>query len=59
MNMWAIVGVGSLFWSFTELLSGKAWLHREVSRDSEPTAYWSTVLFWLLLGISCLVPVLW
>ena len=56
MNVWTVVGVGSLLWSLIELLAGRAWLHREIERGSEPTYYWVVMLLWVMLGVSCLIP---
>ncbi len=59
MNVWLFVGIGSLLWSFIELITGRAWIHREIRRDQEPAYYWVVVLFWAMLGVSCLMPQLW
>ena len=59
MNIWTFVGIGSLLWSLIEMITGRAWIHREVKREEQPTTYWVVVLFWLMLGVSCLVPISW
>jgi len=47
------LGFFLLLWVVYDLFSGKVWLHREFKRSSEPFAYWSTMLVWLAVAISC------
>ena len=47
------LGILLLCWVAWDLFTGKAWLHREFSRQYEPAAYWGTTILWLLVAISC------
>ena len=53
MSWTAILGIVLLLWVTYDLFSGKSWLHREFHRSEEPFAYWSTLLLWLLVALSC------
>ena len=53
MSITSIIGIILLLWVAWDLFSGKAWLHREFIRANEPGAYWSTMLLWLLVALSC------
>ena len=59
MSIWFYIGIAALVWSLYELVTGRAWLHREFRRSTEPLFYWPLVAFWLLLGVSCLIPAMW
>lgn len=47
------LGIALLVWVAWDLFSGSAWLHREYQRSSEPFAYWSLMLVWLSVAVSC------
>lgn len=53
MMLTTIIGVVLLLWVAWDLFSGKVWLHREIDRSEEPLAYWSTLLVWLAVAVSC------
>jgi hypothetical protein len=53
MSLTYILGVILLLWVTYDLFRGGVWLHREFHRAQEPLAYWSTLLLWLLVALSC------
>lgn len=53
MSITYIIGILLLLWVVFDLLKGKVWLHREFNRRDEPLAYWSTILLWLVVAVSC------
>jgi hypothetical protein len=53
MPMTYILGVILLLWVTYDLFRGGVWLHRKFFRAQEPLAYWSTLLLWLLVALSC------
>ncbi len=53
MSMTYVLGVILLLWVTYDLFRGGVWLHREFFRAQEPLAYWSTLLLWLLVALSC------
>ena len=58
-NICAFIGVGSIVWSLIEMIIVHARLHCEIEQDSGPTWYWGVILFWLMLGVTCLIPLSW
>lgn len=48
-----ILGIALLIWVAYDLYGGSVWLHREFFRSEEPIAYWSLILLWLAVAISC------
>lgn len=53
MSIAFIIGILLLLWVLWDLFSGSVWLHREFKRAEEPFAYWSTLLLWLAVAVSC------
>ncbi len=53
MGWTALLGSVLLLWALFDLFSGQVWLHREFRRNEEPWAYWSTLLLWFAVAISC------
>ncbi|WP_261842962.1 hypothetical protein [Aliamphritea ceti] len=53
MTITAIIGTLLLLWVVWDLFNGSVWLHREFHRAQEPLAYWTTLLLWLAVAISC------
>lgn len=53
MPLSTIFAICLLIWVAYDLFCGRVWLHRVYHRGTEPFAYWSTLLLWLLVAISC------
>lgn len=53
MSWGAILGTALLLWVAYDLFSGSNGLHREFNRREEPLAYWSTLMLWFLVALSC------
>lgn len=53
MSFAFILGIILLIWVIYDLFSGQVWLHRVFYRSQEPFAYWSTLLLWLIVALSC------
>lgn len=49
----AILGIVLLIWLAWDLFSGSVWLHREIYREEEPFSYWSVMIIWLVVAVSC------
>ncbi len=53
MNYAYILGCLLLLWVAHDLFVGSVWLHRQYFRASEPWGYWSILLLWLAVAVSC------
>ena len=53
MSFGYILGILLLLWVAYDLYNGSTWLHRQFHRSEQPFAYWSVMLLWLLVAISC------
>ena len=54
MSFSILLGVMLLLWVAWDLYSGTVWAHREISRRSEPLAYWSMTAVWTAVAVSCI-----
>jgi len=52
MRIGGYIGIALLVWVAFDILAGKTWLHREVSRKHEPGFYWALIVIWLVLALS-------
>ena len=50
---WRIVGVGLLLWAAWDIHFGYTFLYDIIYKEQEPILYWSTVIVWMVLGLSC------
>ncbi|WP_420592156.1 hypothetical protein [Bacterioplanoides sp.] len=50
---WKIVGVFLLAWAGIDLYNGYTMIYETVTREGNPTMYWSAITCWIALGISC------
>lgn len=51
--IWYIIGIALLCWVGYDILAGYTYLHRVILRDEEPVFFWSMMLVWVALAISC------
>jgi hypothetical protein len=57
MSYW--LGAGLILWLLYDLVTGSAYLHREFRSESEPMAYWLTMLLWSFVAASCFIYPHW
>jgi hypothetical protein len=57
MSYW--LGVGLILWLLYDLVTGSAYLHREINSDTESSAYWLTMLLWAAVAASCFIYPHW
>lgn len=55
MIFWTIIGVLILLWVGYDVYTGTVWVHRELSRASEPILYWFWITVYSFLGLSCFI----
>ena len=53
VNFWRVVGVALLLWAAWDIYFGYTFLYDIIYRDEDPTLYWTSVVIWIVLGLSC------
>ncbi len=53
MSWTYVLGIALLAWVAYDLFAGATWLHRPFYRADEPLVYWSVLLLWTLVAVSC------
>lgn len=53
MSLTFTLGIFLLLWVLYDLFTGQVWLHREFKRKQEPLSYWSILILWLAVALSC------
>lgn len=54
--IWLIVGIILFVWAIHDLIVGSVWSYRKIYREYEPTMYWTVLLVWFILAVSCTIP---
>lgn len=53
VNFWRVVGVALLLWAAWDIYFGYTFLYEVIYREQEPVLFWSSVVIWAGLGLSC------